>query len=468
MNRMMGPFLCALLVMGSASANVQQDMQRFFTDIGGATNVSPAGAYKGQEGGFYTGGSLFSRNPTRDYQLVNIQVPGMSAGCGGIDVFTGGIGFIDSAKIVEMMKAIGSNAAGYLFSLGLKQMSPQIMNQIEELQAWANEANWNNISSCQAATKIVNSATGYFQEASKQTCINKGLSDRGDDFGFYMKAREKCQDQREVNAKNKEAATDPKLKDSVVTNVNVVWRAIQNNPMLAALDKEIRFLLMSLTGTIIITSDNGDAPKTKVYVSKLYSDDIINNLSASKKFKVYGCTDDHSTGNGCLTMADKEIEIAPDKTFVGQVRAILQSMEQKVIKDEPLSNAERAFLESTSLPIYKMLNVHAAFSRGVSLMFVTDYAEVIAMDILYRYLDRGISDVMQAFSNHLLPKELNKEFFRMITLARERVRDLRQMQMQRVSTTYDMVAKVQMMEKQVSAIVSSQLFNSMNWGRGLR
>jgi hypothetical protein len=90
------------------------------------------------------------------------------------------------------------------------------------------------------------------------------------------------------------------------------------------------------------------------------------------------------------------------------------------------------------------------------------------MDILYRYLDRGISDVLQAFSNPLLPKGLNKEFFRMISMARERVRDLRQLQMQRISTTYDMVAKVQMMEKQVSSIVSSQLFNSMNWGRGVR
>ena len=88
MNRLISIMVCALCLMDSAYANVQQDMQKFFTDIGGATNVSPAGAYKGQEGGFYTGGSLFSRNPTRDYQLVNVQVPGMSAGCGGIDVFS--------------------------------------------------------------------------------------------------------------------------------------------------------------------------------------------------------------------------------------------------------------------------------------------------------------------------------------------------------------------------------------------
>lgn len=463
--------LMILIMFASpCSANVQDDMQNFFADMGVATNVTPGGAYKGQEGGFYTGGSLFSRNPTRDYQLFNIQVPGMSAGCGGIDIFTGGMGFIDSHKIVEMMKAIGANASGYLFSLGMKQISPQITNTIEEWTARANDANWNNINSCQAATKIVDSSIGYLQEAAKKSCMDKGLSPGGDDYGNYVNARHKCQDQREVNAKNREASKDSGLQDSVITDVNIVWRAIQTNPMLAALDDELKYLLMSLTGTVIITTqDSMDAPpKKQVLVSKLVSDDIINHLSTNKKFKVYACQDDHATAQGCLVVAEKEIDVTSDKTFVGQVREILLSMEKKALSDSPLDEKEKAFLESTTLPIYKMLNVHTAFTRGMPLMFVSDYADVIALDILYRYLDRGIGDVMQAYGNNLLPRALDEEFIRMITFARERIKELRNRQMQQLSTTYDMVAKVQMMEKQVSALVSTQMFNSMNWGRGVR
>lgn len=445
-------------------------MQDFFSDMGVATNITPGGAYKGQEGGFYTGGTLFSRNPTREYQLMNVQVPGMSAGCGGIDIFSGGIGFIDSHKIVEMMKAVGANASGYLFSLAVKQMSPQIMNQIEELQVWANEANWNNINSCQAATKIIDSSVGYFQEAAKKNCIDRGLSQGGDDYGNYVKARNKCQDQREVNLKNREASRDNSLKDGVITDVNIVWRAIQNNPMLASLDDELKYLLMSLTGTVVITTQGSmDAPpKKQVFISRLVSDDIINHLSTSKKFKVYACKDEHISPYGCLAMTEKEIEIAANQTFVGQVREIIQNMEQKALNDEALDDREKAFLESTNLPIYKMLNVHTAFSRGMPLIFVSDYAEVIAMDILFRYLDRGIGDVMQSYDNNLLPRALDEEFIRMITLARERIKELRAHQMEQLATTYDMVAKVQMMEKQVSALVSTQLFNSMNWGRGIR
>lgn len=450
-------------------ASVQNDMQKFFHEIGSSTNVTPAGAYKGQEGGFYTGGSLYSRNPTREYQLFNVQMPSISAGCGGIDVFTGGMGFIDSKRLVEMMKAIGANSVGYSFSLALKQMSPQIMNQIEELQSWANEANWNNINSCQAATKIVNSAVGYYQETAKQNCINKGLSDRGDDYGNYINARQKCQDQREVNAKNREASNDPAFSDSVITDVNIVWRAINNNPMLASLDKELKYMLMSLTGTMVISTDgpNG-APRKQVYLSKILSDDLINHLSSGQKFKVYACKEEDSSKNGCLNIVEREIEIGHDKTFVGQVRAILQSMEHKVRTDSPLSEKEKAFLESTTLPIYRMLNIHAAASKGTSMMMVTDYAEIIAMDILYRYLDRSIDEVLQSHSNNILPKDMEAEFYRMVTISRERVRELRQRQAERMSTTNDMVARVQMMEKQISATVSTNLYNSMNWGKGLR
>ena len=89
-------------------------------------------------------------------------------------------------------------------------------------------------------------------------------------------------------------------------------------------------------------------------------------------------------------------------------------MEQKVEDDEPLTEPEKQFLESTALPVYKMLNVHSAFSRGVSLMLPSEYAEVIAMDILYRYVDTNINDVMQAYSNNLLPEQLNDEFLKMI------------------------------------------------------
>lgn len=464
MNKRRGILCLVLMVLsGPTFAGLENDMKTFFDAMGAYANVTPGGAYKGQEGGFYTGGSVFSRTPARAVQMVNIQMPHVGAGCNGIDVFTGGLGFVDAKRLIETMKAIGANASGYAFSLAIKQMSPQIMNQIEEMLSMANSANWNNINSCQMGMSLVNNGAATFHESGVRTCIQHLLSSGG--ARDYIEARDKCKSQQEVNTQNKAAMANGELKDSSVNNVNIVWRAIQNNGALKNLSDDLKFFLMSLTGTVIIRSDNNGVQK-QVYVSKLYQDDIINNLSANKIFKVYACSDDHSTGNGCLTIVDKTITLGGDKSFIGRVTGILRKMEQKVEDDEPLTDEEKQFLESTALPVYKMLNVHSAFGRGVSLMFPSEYAEVIAMDILYRYVDAGISDVMQAYSNNLLPEKLQGEFLQMIEMARRRVKDVRAQHLKKMAHTQDMIAKVQMMEKQVSALISSDHFNDIDEGFG--
>ncbi len=453
-------FLVLTLILSIFScqthATIDADMQSFFDKIGANANVTPGGAYKGQEGGFYTGGSVFTRIPAREVQMVNMQMPNIGAGCNGIDIFTGGIGFIDASRLIETMKAIGANGAGYAFSLALKQMSPQIMNQIEEFMAIANGANWNNINSCQAAMSLVNNGAAMFHETGVRTCIQSHLNQGS--ARDYIEARDKCKAQAAVNAQNKVALSDPSLKDSTISDVNIVWRAIQNNGALAHLPDDLKYFLMSLTGTVIIRSNNNGSQK-QIYPSKLYKDEIF---SHHKTFKVYACADEHTTANGCLSLNDKTITLSDNKSFIGRVREILKAMEQKVEDDLPLTVPERAFLESTALPVYKMLNVHSAFSRGLSLMFPSEYAEVIAMDILYRYVDTSISDVMEAFNSNQLPQELRAEFLDMIEKARSQIKTLRAHHLKKMVHTQDMVAKVQMMEKQVSALISSEHFNDFD------
>ncbi len=459
-NRLLVITFILIINCSSAYANLENDMQSFFDKIGAQANVTPGGAYKGQEGGFYTGGSVFSRTPAREIQIVNMQMPSIGAGCNGIDVFTGGIGFINASRLIETMKAIGANGAGYAFSLALKQMSPQIMNQIEEFMAIANGANWNNINSCQAAMSLVNNGAALFHETGVRTCIQSHLTQGS--ARDYIEARDKCKTQDAVNAQNKAALSDPALKDASMTDVNIVWRAIQNNGTLAHLHDDLKYFLMSLTGTVIIRSDNNGTQK-QIYPSKLYKDEIFTN---AKTFTVHACADEHRTANGCLSLVDKTITLADNKSFVGRVREILKTMEQKVEDDTPLTEAEKAFLESTALPVYKMLNVHSAFARGVSLMLPSEYAEVIAMDILYRYVDTGISDVMQAFNNNLLPQKLEADFFNMVQKARTQIKTLRSHHLKKMVHTQDMIAKVQMMEKQVSALISSEHFNDSDGNFG--
>lgn len=428
-------------------AGIGEELQKTFEQMNSSVNVSTGGAYKGQEGGYYTGGSLYVRNPSRTVNPVNFQLPSVEGDCHGINLYTGAFSFINSSKLVETLKSIGANASSYAFSLALKQMSPQIMNQIEEIGAKLNWANELSINSCNAGKLLVNNGASLLEESNVGTCIRKVQGENTD----YFKAKTECQAQAKVNAKNKEAENK---NEPTISNLNIVWEAIEKNDLLKTLDKEFKFLLMSLTGTIVFRTEGNQPTAPYFYHSKLHSNEIISGLARGKPFQGYVCQD-----KKCLIVLEKELKISADKSFVGQIYRLLQGIEEKIIEDErPLTDKERGFLELTTLPVYKMLNVQSAFYQGMAFLNTESYAEIIALDVLHSTLDNNLHEILSTNKNGLIPEHYQRQYQKMLEQARRRVMELRMLQAQKTGTVNDMVAKVQWMEKQTAALVSSQLF----------
>ena len=84
------------------SAGIGEDLMGFFKSAGMASNVTSPGSYQDQAAGFYTGGSLVTRNAVRNAQIATIQMPGYRAGCGGIDLWLGGFSHIKSEQLVAI------------------------------------------------------------------------------------------------------------------------------------------------------------------------------------------------------------------------------------------------------------------------------------------------------------------------------------------------------------------------------
>src|SRR4051812_8521066 len=89
----LAPSSC-LLTPGPCFAGINEDLMAFFKSAGMASNVTTPGAYQDQTAGFYTGGSIAARNAVRNVQLATVQMPGVRAGCGGIDLWMGGFSHI--------------------------------------------------------------------------------------------------------------------------------------------------------------------------------------------------------------------------------------------------------------------------------------------------------------------------------------------------------------------------------------
>jgi thymidylate kinase len=115
--------LLALLTQKDVSyaKSVGDSMGDFWNDIGGTySNSTEAGGYQLQGAGYYTGGNFTARTKVVSVNPVTIVPPGIRAGCGGIDVYTGAFSHINTDQFVALMKAIPSNALGFAFQIALE------------------------------------------------------------------------------------------------------------------------------------------------------------------------------------------------------------------------------------------------------------------------------------------------------------------------------------------------------------
>ncbi len=445
----------------TAQADVSNDMTEFFNGLGFQSNTTGAGAYQGQSAGLYTGGQLFARQEVRQMNLSHIEFPSYRAGCGGIDMFMGGFSFINADELVNMFEAIGNNALGFTWLLAMDTLSPSISGVTQNMQTLASQINSLNINSCESAASLVGGLWPKTDEAQKHICANIGASEGI--FSDWAAAKQGCgaEGQRAQILKEHK---NGEYKEYILDDTNIAWKAIQKNDFLKE-DKELAELFMSLTGTIVINapSDNKTVPRYRYLHSLLEKTGLMTALMYGGTTTLYQCQD-----SDCLDVSETTLSIDEKSGFVNQVREMLNNITQKIITDEALNDDEIAFLGSTSLPIYKMLNVESAYSSAGSLLNLHTYAEMIAVDILYQYLNETF-DVMQASTQLLhLSEDIIAPYKQSIMDAKHTLYRLQTVTQENVLKSIDLIQRTKALEQELAGKLSSHLVLVLGWGHGVR
>ena len=89
-----------------------------------------------------------------------------------------------------------------------------------------------------------------------------------------------------------------------------------------------------------------------------------------------------------------------------RVANLLSQISKKIIADEPLSNQEIGLIQSTRIPIYKILNVQAAYQKDPNILDVESYADMIATDIFFQYLQENLELVRVSVVHYNIPQKL--------------------------------------------------------------
>lgn len=446
------------------NANIQKDLESSFNKITGVHNISSA--YHSQSAGHYSGGSVFARNQIRNQQIMHINLPKVGAGCGGIDLYFGGVSYIRRDEAIELAKKVMQNAGAYAFNLALESVSPMISNTMKDLRNVATTINNANINSCELATGLVGSVFPKTEAAQKQVCQDIGTSS-----GYvndYVSARMDCTNatkRKDIFSKAKENGYD----NFLTGDLNFAWKVIKTNPLFSS-DNELSEVMMSLSGTIVYNYDK-DGKKNaisskNVFPSLAANNDFLKSLLQGGEIEVYGC--DAYLPEQCLNPTLKKIRINHNASLIYKVEDLMDRIVNKIREgDEPLTEDEKGFIQSTSLPVFKMLNVQSAFMKDLSSLNIKSYSELIASDILYQYLDESLNSITDRARTLQLPENEYKEFISSLDRAKRIIRQRRLDTYEMRSSAIQMIEQTMLIEKKLASQVQTPISDAMTWSDNL-
>lgn len=465
--------VCGLISLSQSAfaGGIASSMKDFWHGAGGISNFNGPTAYEAQSAGYYSMGSLYARTPVHNAKLASINMPSMKAGCGGIDMHNGSFSFINSGEINKTMKAIANNSTGFAMQLAMETFSPVIAEKVEELMTWMQRVNAMNINSCETAASLVGGMWPRHERASQNICST--LSNSSGLASDYAQAKHNCfadkggtHNQLKSNEAIKDLYNQLKVED-----INLAWKALKDSGFISIKDKEtedthLAELFMTLSGTIIIRS-NGDTPQYEVISGRAAHNDILEVMMEGGEIKLHKC----DTTDKCLNVAHEGgvHRISTDEAFKAKIEKIMFSIIHKIQIDEALSDDEKSFINNKAqIPIYKILNVYAAYSGADAIFELPIYSEAIATQLLFEYLNDILRQVEVASDALIIASDDHLQKFKdNIKNVKKAIAVREQKTHQTITTLMTLVERTQVIEGIIANRLGSALADSFQWSKNL-
>ena len=355
-----------------ALADVNSNLDDYFDGLGYNSHVTAPTAYKGQTANYYSAGGLSLKNHPVQLNIADITLPSINSGCGGIDFYSGGLSFINSAQLKQFVKGFAKAAPMVAMDMGIQTLTPQLKSVMDKFQQLSDTFNQFNMNSCQAAESALTGLRDLgVNYAKKQQCIH-GLVEKGES---EAEATDHCTRHPEsslTSIKN----SSPHAKATVLQNKNIVWDELQKMPFLKS-DKALAEMFMSVSGSVVFGVND-----KKVLPSLLENNQaMFTALLNGGEMNVYRC----DTNTSCLHPTVTKITLSSSHSFQAKIAVSIQNLVVSYANDTPLTAEQRAFLEMTSLPVLTMLSKVLESHENPN-NYVNAYAEVISQQALAHYL----------------------------------------------------------------------------------
>lgn len=441
-----------------AIADIGSDLRNFWENSGGGVNVTGPTSYNGQRAGFATLGSVQVRTRTRQSNLVNIQLPSVRAGCGGIDIFGGSFSYISKEELIKLMEAIMQNAAGFAFELALESMSPAVQETVAKLRDLVQQVNSMNINSCETGQLLAGALWPKMDGASQHICATIGSYQ-----GFFadrVASKHGCNSGGSTTQMLRNANAE--LRDQVPVDINYAWQAIKKNAFLSS-DRRLAEFFMTLTGTIITVagSSDRDGPDHKPIAPRAAGSDMVQVLVEGGSTRILRC----DTSSKCLNPVLQNVTISRADSLLQKTTATIMSMRDAIAAgDSAISNEAVALLGMTSVPVLDMLITGMSFQHVFVESEIQAMAEVVAVDLAMIYIDEALREMASSSGRVATFGGMNIDYQEQIRQTQEAFAERRQLAAERYSQAMRTLERLALAKTELAGYSASR-FASMVGGQ---
>jgi len=373
-------FLLAMAIepLPLAGSDLAGDMQDMFQRWGFRANTTKPGAYEAQTRGFLVGGSINARSPHEYLQPFALKSPNIKAGCGGLDIFGGSFSFINADQFVQFLRAVGQNALGYAFSLGLEAVCPTCNSVIKWLRDQMNTLNKFGMDSCMAAKALVNTAGSSAGLWDLEAC--KQAKGNGDPVSGWLECASGGESQVRQQIRS---VSDQKTQDAAANRTKDAPRGSTTAQALqwAGLSADQKQQILSLVGTWA-TSNSDETSSCHYYPPTISLEDLVQ--GGNVKLLICG-TGSLEDGSPCEDITTEDVSIGG---FAKLVRDRMSAIVTKFKNDTPLTDVEKSFVNSIPVPpVAYMLKTSLVYSENLSESLIDLTAEAAATMLAWHLVD---------------------------------------------------------------------------------
>ena len=339
-----------------------------------ATYTSP-GSFEDQTRGYLTAGGMSGRVDVHNDYLMSLTLPKIKAGCGGIDMFLGGMSFLDPDYLVQKLESILQAAPAVAFQYLLETLDEKMGNIISKMEAATNFLNSIQVNDCRMANRPVQIAkgddnmSGIIEEMTGYKSIKEGFANS------YQQTRDKIQ------ANNNNPTED--LKDALTNCPAEVTDIFKTGSLLAHAASRVG------------AGDWADQMRARV-------GDVYMRWDATDKVPLFSAipacplqdtesSDDFLTGEAqkrALNVPPTANDCSQDgaKGALELARSRMQSIADKIRTRGTLTDDEKQFVANVhTLPVYRMLEW--GVRQGVPGSVIDDTDDLVALTLAYQMLN---------------------------------------------------------------------------------